>query len=610
MLPGVTPAETPAAPADPDAAVVVPAGAIDRAVPPESRSLPAGWLAVLSGVALGILLIGLGNPPVTRTQEARVVETAREMLAGPADSWVVPRLNGELRLKKPPLAYWASAASFAALGVNNFAGRLPGVLAAWATLAIVYVVGSRVFTPRAGLLAAAMLLGSHLFLRHARLAETDAWAMLFVTAATACFWRACDPTAFERDDGECGGRLDVSRERSERFGPATPAGPKRSLRSRLTGGVFWHLGTLACGFAGMSKGGPAAFPLVFLLLVAAVERRPVILWRFLKSGALLTGLLIPALWLLAVSRSPAFGQIGSEITNNLGGGGHAGHFWQYGPETLASTLPWTPLGLVVLWGAVTRWREDRRVRFALLWAASILGPLCLAGNKQVHYLVPLMPPLFVLTGWGVDEALSSRARPGARRAVVGVFWGTALATGVAAALIFVGSLVGTVVYASGIGAVPAIATVAAALPLGQSGVTVMLVLLVIAASAAAVVGGGRGQVSTSVVCYAIGVAVALSFLGGVWSPSRSQEDPPAVARDLVARFGDGPYRFAGDVDESLVWAMRRVVPVWTAADGAGVVLLARPDEAVPPGFDVAATVGRGKGEWRACRADTASTPVP
>src|SRR5690348_12928750 len=85
----------------------------------------------LAGVAL---LLFLDLAPVQRTQEARVLETAREMLGRPVHNWLVPQLNGEVRLRKPPLAYWVSAGSFELFGVKHWAGRLPMALAGWLTI--------------------------------------------------------------------------------------------------------------------------------------------------------------------------------------------------------------------------------------------------------------------------------------------------------------------------------------------------------------------------------------------------------------------------------------------------------------------------------------------
>ena len=73
-------------------------------------------LLVLAALILPALLINLGDRPIYKIQEVRIAETAREMLA--SGDWVVPRYNGELRLQKPPLPYWLTAASYRLAGVR------------------------------------------------------------------------------------------------------------------------------------------------------------------------------------------------------------------------------------------------------------------------------------------------------------------------------------------------------------------------------------------------------------------------------------------------------------------------------------------------------------
>src|SRR5664279_1310137 len=54
-----------------------------------------------------------------------------------AGDLVTPRLNGTRYYEKPPLLYWANAASFKVLGETPFAARLPTRLAALATAALI-----------------------------------------------------------------------------------------------------------------------------------------------------------------------------------------------------------------------------------------------------------------------------------------------------------------------------------------------------------------------------------------------------------------------------------------------------------------------------------------
>jgi len=39
----------------------------------------------------------------------------------------------------------------------------------------------------------------------------------------------------------------------------------------------------------------------------------------------------------------------------------------------------------------------------LIWLGAIALPLCVAGNKQSHYLIPLLPPAMILSAWLVDR---------------------------------------------------------------------------------------------------------------------------------------------------------------------------------------------------------------
>src|SRR4051812_31096793 len=89
-----------------------------------------GWRLALLWLFSGVCLFAfVGGPTVTRTQEARVLETAREMLDEPGslDNWLIPELNGVARLRKPPLPYWLAAVAFMVAGVDETIGRVPTV---------------------------------------------------------------------------------------------------------------------------------------------------------------------------------------------------------------------------------------------------------------------------------------------------------------------------------------------------------------------------------------------------------------------------------------------------------------------------------------------------
>ena len=77
--------------------------------------------ATRAATALGLLAVcfvafflGIGRIALVEKDEPRYAGTAREMVR--SGDWLVPRFNGQERLVKPPLVYWAIAASFRAAG--------------------------------------------------------------------------------------------------------------------------------------------------------------------------------------------------------------------------------------------------------------------------------------------------------------------------------------------------------------------------------------------------------------------------------------------------------------------------------------------------------------
>ncbi len=110
------------------------------ATAPGRRTLLAALLALLAVVWLEPAGSRLAEP-----DETRYAEIPREMLA--AGDLVVPRLNGVPYFEKPPLLYWANAASLRLFGETPWAARLPTRLAGLGTLLLV-IFAARARRPR------------------------------------------------------------------------------------------------------------------------------------------------------------------------------------------------------------------------------------------------------------------------------------------------------------------------------------------------------------------------------------------------------------------------------------------------------------------------------
>lgn len=187
-----------------------------------ASSWPGGVLLI--AFCLAAYLPGLRSVPPLDGDEARYAESARRMLA--SHDWqmyVVPRIEGAIRLNKPPLVYWLQAATAyvvcggdpdtlaypkalldEAQGHRTLTGspatrssvftggiaafRLASVIATiLATLAI-WRLGARMFAPPCALLAAALWAGCFIVVIDARLARTDQILAMFTCVAQWALW--------------------------------------------------------------------------------------------------------------------------------------------------------------------------------------------------------------------------------------------------------------------------------------------------------------------------------------------------------------------------------------------------------------------------------------
>jgi 4-amino-4-deoxy-L-arabinose transferase-like glycosyltransferase len=122
------------------------------------------WFLV--GLALVIYVGVAGWPAIIDDADGGHAIASREMLE--RGDWAVMHINGVRWLEKAPLHYWLVAASYALLGQNAFATRLPLALAVAGLVLMVYIFGRRFFGERAGFyagLAMCTSVGTFLFTR-------------------------------------------------------------------------------------------------------------------------------------------------------------------------------------------------------------------------------------------------------------------------------------------------------------------------------------------------------------------------------------------------------------------------------------------------------------
>lgn len=132
--------------------------------------------------------VNLGANALLDKNEPWYAEPPREMVE--SGNYLIPTVSGFPRFRKPPLPSWIILGSYLLFGVNEFATRLPGAIAAALTILLTYLIGSRLLNRRAGFMAALILASLPRFFLFARFLHMDTFFTLFITAAIYFFLRA------------------------------------------------------------------------------------------------------------------------------------------------------------------------------------------------------------------------------------------------------------------------------------------------------------------------------------------------------------------------------------------------------------------------------------
>ncbi|HXW11052.1 MAG TPA: glycosyltransferase family 39 protein, partial [Steroidobacteraceae bacterium] len=132
----------------------------------------------LFGLALLMMGAGFGLRDPWPADEPRFALIAQDMLR--SGDWLVPRVGGDLYADKPPLYFWAMAASMALTGSTRLGFLLPSLLSGLGVLGLVYDLLRRLRGRDVALAGAFVLLLTFQFVWQARQAQIDA-TLLFLT---------------------------------------------------------------------------------------------------------------------------------------------------------------------------------------------------------------------------------------------------------------------------------------------------------------------------------------------------------------------------------------------------------------------------------------------
>lgn len=345
-------------------------GKLERRMRPRLIA-PDRWpLAALLLLAAVVLGTGLGLRDPAPPDEPRFALMARTMVE--TGDWLIPHRGAESYAHKPPVFMWLQAAGYAALGDLRIAFLLPSLLAALATLALVWDLARRLWGRRPAGWAFLILLTTVQFALQAKRAQIDA---VLVAMTTASMY----------------GLL-----RHHLLGAARAWA--------LFGGVMAGLGTVTKGVGFL--------PLLVLPLLAYARRRG---WRPaiapMRGGVLLAlaGFAAgAAIWLLPMliavfaSDDPSLHAYAREIlfkqtAQRYADPWHHHQPWWYFLRVIATL--WLPFALA-LPGLLPAWwrrlkRQDARVLALVGWALLVLLFFSLSPGKREVYILPALPMLAV-----------------------------------------------------------------------------------------------------------------------------------------------------------------------------------------------------------------------
>jgi 4-amino-4-deoxy-L-arabinose transferase-like glycosyltransferase len=425
-------------------------------------------------VSLALYLASAAVLPLYDKGEPREALVVRAVLQH--HEVVLPRAGGRIP-SKPPLFHWLAALGVGAgIRPEELALRLPSAVFGAAGVGITAAVAAAGWGVPAGVLSAAVLGSSFEWLRAATQARVDMTFTVLVLLAILAF----------------------------------AAGTAAAGRRRLV-----VAGWLFAALAVLTKG-PAGIVLPLLVVAADGWRRPDRrrLVRVLDGGGIALAAALVAGWYAIAwhdgGRAFVGRQIVAENLQRYVGWGHVPHrasILYYPPVLAGAFLPWT-LALPAALGRAWRDRAGA-LRLASVWCLVVFGFFSLAAGKRSVYLLPLFPPLAVLTGVALAEGFAVPGRLGLRRVLVG----TAALVAAAAAAVTVlpplgraADVLGGLVPGSDASRIPA---VLAALDGERLGIVVGLAAVALALAALAY-GGGRPRWSAAAV-----VALALLWSGGL-----------------------------------------------------------------------------------------------
>ena len=326
-----------------------------------------------------LLFWNLGGEDIINVNEAQRILPAISMVK--TGDWIVPRLDGEPYLTKPPLIYWILAISYLLFGkMTEWSARFPLAITGILTVLLTYEFGKRYYSRRTGFIAGIALLSSYYFIRTSQLAELDGILVLATLFGIYSMFRA-------EFDGE-----------------------KKTL--------WWVLSFFSWGIAFLLKWVVFLMfliPALILILFLQKKQGRRFEWKsFLIGIGVFLIICIPWCILVfdVVGAKEVFKVLSEQASQRFIKPSkiNCGSPFFYFTHTTAAILPWTYLLLYLFagsfWKIVFHNSKYLKEKFLSLFCAIVFIAFSLIKGKETEYLMPLHPFIFLLCGRVFDLQIS------------------------------------------------------------------------------------------------------------------------------------------------------------------------------------------------------------